>query len=197
MNYNEFAEEYGEYIEAHAELSDNIHRFKFQDGKQMYMKRMVREELGWKIAASSVGKNYWFREQTIEDLRENLTEPTYWLDPDGELLLPLDWPTDGPLFKIVSEPFDDESFNKVQVEADDFVEKKYREVHVKEEDELFIVEVTMSGTDHRWEFDWFGGEAWPERMIQGGEMYRARLDDIPEFVILAIEDNYDVPVVPR
>lgn len=79
-------------------------------------------------------------------------------------------------------------------------------VEVIEEYGEVLARLTMSGTDHEFRFgavdppedeveELYGEdhdrsypEAWPDRMVQGGETYRIGVEDVPEAVREAIEE---------
>lgn len=140
---------------------------------------------------------------TIQDLREEYEAGAYWIGEDNELIRLEDIPTDGPLFEIVDE--DDEYFKQFQVSVDEFEEGDFTRLELGKSDVGIVAKFESSGVEHEFEFgreftpyEWDGPAIiWPERLTQQGEGYRVTLDDVPEFVIRALEEEYGVEVVER
>lgn len=67
-------------------------------------------------------------------------------------------------------------------------------VAYNEDDGRIAANMEMSGTLHEFYFTVFQGEAWPERMIQGGEEYRIGVTAVPDQLVEYIEEEYGLEV---
>jgi len=116
----------------------------------------------------------------------------YFLARNGDLLCLKDVPTDGPLFENIRE--EDEEFANVQIETGEFDQSEYTRLMVRHIHDGVYVEVVLSGTLHEFQFTLYDGELYPNELIQGGESFRIGPDDVPDFVLDAIEHQFSAEV---
>jgi hypothetical protein len=64
-------------------------------------------------------------------------------------------------------------------------------------DTEIAISYVSSGTRHKYEFGYCEGNAWPEYFVQGGETYRASLDEIPDWVTEVVKTIFGLAVNRR
>ncbi len=189
-----------------------------EDAEEPYYEAVYGSEPGVSINRYEPSEVYegheWAGEQMRRQVDENTDERkaevakqmmiehmlevgSYWIDASGRVLRLEDIPTDGPLFRDIEE--DDETFADVQMEIDEFDPDEFLQVEHERVEGGIDVKFRASGAEHRYEFaiDPKKDSVWPEWLVQGGESYRASLDEMPAFVVSIVEEEYGVKVVER
>lgn len=132
----------------------------------------------------------------------------YFVNENGNWFEFVDWPTDGPEFRRLDTHC---GYDAMQYEEMDFRRSVRKgnlrmmnpnpKMHVRLKDGYVMISFVAVGEDEdidtTYMFDYGCGEAWPEHWTQGGETYRAGLEDVPDFIIEVVEHYLDVEVVER